>query len=62
MTGHVLVIDQGTTSTRSIVFDAAAFARRWTAERRFRPSMETGERARKYAGWQRAVARTLLRP
>ncbi|MBS0380787.1 MAG: glycerol kinase, partial [Proteobacteria bacterium] len=38
------------------------FARRWTAERRFLPAMEDAERARKYAGWQRAVARTLLRP
>ncbi|MBS0561506.1 MAG: glycerol kinase GlpK [Proteobacteria bacterium] len=42
--------------------EPAVFARGWTAERRFLPSMEAGERARKYAGWQRAVARTLLRP
>ena len=42
--------------------EPAAFAARWTAERRFRPAMEAAERARKYAGWRGAVARTLLRP
>jgi glycerol kinase len=42
--------------------DAETFAASWTAERRFTPAMPEQERHRKYAGWQHAVARTLLRP
>ena len=41
--------------------DAAMFAADWTAERRFEPVMTDEERARKYRGWQDAVARALLR-
>jgi glycerol kinase len=40
----------------------AAFARTWECERRFRPKMRAAERDRLYAGWQRAVARTLSEP
>jgi glycerol kinase len=35
------------------------FAKRWSLERRFLPSMSEIERERKYAGWQDAVRRTL---
>ena len=35
------------------------FARGWALERRFEPAMAEGERAAKYARWQRAVAATL---
>lgn len=38
------------------------FARAWALERRFSPSMREADRARKYAGWQDAVARTLSNP
>ena len=38
------------------------FARSWALERRFSPSMREPDRARKYAGWQDAVARTLSNP
>lgn len=38
------------------------FQQRWALERRFAPSMEEDQRARKYAGWQKAVARTLHAP
>jgi glycerol kinase len=41
--------------------DPETFAARWSAERRFVPAMEVGERARKYRGWQDAVARSVLR-
>ena len=41
--------------------DAAAFGAAWTAERRFEPVMTDEERARKYRGWQDAIARALLR-
>ena len=41
--------------------EPADFARGWAAERRFRPAMPTEERARKYRGWQDAVARTVLK-
>ncbi len=37
----------------------AEFARSWSLERRFEPRMPAEERARKYAGWKDAVARTL---
>jgi glycerol kinase len=35
------------------------FARSWQLERRFKPTMDAGLRARKWAGWQDAVRRTL---
>jgi glycerol kinase len=35
------------------------FARSWQRERRFVPRMDPGLRARKWAGWQDAVRRTL---
>lgn len=37
------------------------FAERWALERRFEPAMDEAERARRYAGWQDAVRRTLSR-
>ncbi|MGL4396106.1 MAG: FGGY family carbohydrate kinase, partial [Hyphomicrobium sp.] len=37
----------------------AEFAKSWSLDRRFQPSMAEAERARKYAGWRDAVARTL---
>jgi glycerol kinase len=37
----------------------AEFAKRWSLDRRFNPAMAEAERARKYAGWQDAVRRTL---
>jgi glycerol kinase len=36
-----------------------AFARTWKCERRFEPRMDAALRARKWAGWQDAVRRTL---
>src|SRR5262245_12323519 len=38
------------------------FAKSWKRERRFVPRMESGVRARKWAGWKDAVRRTLARP
>ena len=35
------------------------FAKTWSLERRFTPRADEGFRARKYAGWREAVARTL---
>ena len=35
------------------------FAKRWSLDRRFMPAMDEAARARKYAGWQDAVRRTL---
>ncbi len=40
----------------------AEFAKTWKYERRFKPKMRDAERDALYAGWQRAVARTLARP
>ncbi len=37
------------------------FADSWKLDRRFRPRMKEAERARKLAGWQDAIARTLSR-
>ncbi len=37
------------------------FAKSWRRERRFVPKMDAGVRARKWAGWQYAVRRTLTR-
>ncbi len=39
--------------------DLDAFAARWSCERRFTPQMDDATRARKWAGWRDAVARTL---
>ena len=41
--------------------DLAGFAATWRCERRFLPQMDEATRARKWAGWQDAVARTLTR-
>jgi glycerol kinase len=41
--------------------DLPEFAARWKCERRFVPQMDEGTRARKWSGWQDAVARTLSR-
>jgi glycerol kinase len=38
------------------------FAGSWRLDRRFLPRMKEAERARKFTGWQDAVARTLTRP
>jgi glycerol kinase len=38
------------------------FAESWVAERRFEPAMTEATRADKYAGWQAALARAVLRP
>jgi glycerol kinase len=38
-----------------------AFAAGWTSARRFLPAMDEATRARKWAGWRDAVARTLTR-
>jgi len=39
--------------------DLDGFAAQWRCEQRFEPRMADAERARKYAGWQDAVRRTL---
>ena len=39
-----------------------AFQRRWALERRFAPALDQDVRARKYAGWRKAVAQTLHGP
>jgi glycerol kinase len=39
--------------------DPEAFARAWQLDRRFTPAMPAAERDSAYAGWQRAVRRTL---
>ena len=39
--------------------EPAEFAKRWSLDRRFMPVLAETERARKYAGWQDAVRRTL---
>jgi glycerol kinase len=41
---------------------AEEFARSWALQRRFTPHMDEAERARRYAGWQDAVRRTLHAP
>ncbi|MDP3898725.1 MAG: glycerol kinase GlpK [Mesorhizobium sp.] len=41
---------------------AAEFAAKWALDRRFEPGMDKAVRARKIAGWQDAVRRTLSRP
>ena len=42
--------------------EPSEFAKRWSLDRRFLPAMREDERARKYAGWQNAVRRTLTHP
>jgi glycerol kinase len=42
--------------------DLAGFAATWKRDRRFEPSMDAAMRERKWAGWRRAVARTLTSP
>jgi glycerol kinase len=42
--------------------DLDGFAAQWRRDRRFEPRMDAGTRARKIAGWQDAVRRTLTRP
>jgi glycerol kinase len=39
--------------------DAEGFGRLWKLERAFKPALAAAERARKYAGWQRAVRAVL---
>ncbi len=39
--------------------DAEGFAKLWKLERAFKPALAAAERARKYAGWQRAVRAVL---
>jgi glycerol kinase len=39
----------------------ADFAKSWRLDKRFTPKMKDDERARKYAGWKDAVARTISR-
>jgi glycerol kinase len=41
--------------------DLDGFAKTWKRERRFEPAMDAATRARKWAGWRDAVARTLTR-
>jgi glycerol kinase len=41
--------------------DMTEFATTWKLDRRFRPAMDAAVRARKWAGWQDAVRRTLTR-
>lgn len=41
--------------------DQDGFAATWALDRRFTPAMDDGLRARKYAGWQDAVRRTLTK-
>jgi glycerol kinase len=41
--------------------DPDGFARTWKLERRFEPKMDAAVRAKKWAGWQDAVRRTLSR-
>jgi glycerol kinase len=40
--------------------DLAGFAATWQCQRRFTPQMDAATRARKWAGWQDAVRRTLM--
>jgi glycerol kinase len=42
--------------------DPVGFAATWRCERRFAPRMDAATRARKWAGWKDAVARTVTRP
>jgi glycerol kinase len=42
--------------------DPAAFAARWRLDRRFEPRLDAAIRARKWAGWRDAIARTRTAP
>ena len=42
--------------------DPAGFSATWRLDRRFQPAMDAATRARKWAGWQAAVRRTLSTP
>ena len=42
--------------------EPGGFQQLWAVDRRFAPRMDAAERARKYAGWQAAVAQALHRP
>jgi len=42
--------------------DREGFSKTWALEKKFEPRMDEGKRARKYAGWQDAVRRTLSSP
>ena len=42
--------------------DTSSLAARWSAERRFTPSMPEPARQAKYAGWRDALARALMQP
>ena len=42
--------------------DPAGFAATWRLDRRFEPAMDAATRARKWAGWQAAVARVRTSP
>ena len=43
-----------------ICLDPGAFAATWRLDRRFNPAMEASTRARKWAGWQAAIARVRI--
>ena len=45
--------------TAGLCPDLDGFAAQWRLDRRFEPGMDADVRLRKYAGWKRAVARTL---
>jgi glycerol kinase len=42
--------------------EPAGFSATWRLDRRFEPAMDAGTRARKWAGWQAAVARVRTQP
>ena len=42
--------------------DPSGFSKTWRLDRRFEPAMDQATRARKWAGWQDAVRRTLTAP
>jgi len=42
--------------------DPDGFSAAWRLDRRFRPAMDAATRARKWVGWQAAVARVRTRP
>jgi len=54
--GYLAGLDAG------IYPDPGTFQQRWAMDRHFAPTMDAAERARKYAGWQAAVAQALLAP
>jgi len=54
--GYLAGLDAG------IYPDPERFQQLWAMDRHFAPQMDPAERARKYAGWQAAVAQALYRP